>query len=76
MNSTAVTIVALIGIVAVIVLAVQFVRFCLDDLGNATEVRMFTPQVWALLIIITIPIGGMLYLIYGRSGPGGGRAVH
>jgi hypothetical protein len=72
MNSTVVTIVALIAIVAVIMLAVQFVRFCLDDLHLATEVRMFTPQAWALLIIMTVPIGGMLYLTYGRGRPGGG----
>ncbi|HEY2793551.1 MAG TPA: hypothetical protein VGJ28_14400 [Micromonosporaceae bacterium] len=67
MNSDVALVASLIAILAVIVLAAQFVRFCLNDLQNATEVNMFSPQVWTFLIIVTIPIGGMLYLTYGRS---------
>jgi hypothetical protein len=71
-NSDVVLIASLIGIVAVIVLAAQFVRFCLRDLQNATVVNVFSPQVWTFLIIMTIPIGGLLYLTYGRArGPRG-----
>ena len=61
MNSTT----ALIAI-AVSLAAVVFEGYCLVDLAHARAVRLLPREAWALLMLITIPFGGMLYLAYGR----------
>jgi ABC-2 type transport system ATP-binding protein len=59
---------------AIIVLAVVvvFVVFCLVNLARAGRVRHLPKWGWAVLICITIPWGGLAYLIFGRdwTGPG------
>jgi hypothetical protein len=44
----------------------RFVRFCLDDLDHAVVVQGLPRETWRLLIMITIPVGGLLYLAVGR----------
>jgi hypothetical protein len=51
------------------VLAAGFVAFCLIDLARATEVRGLPKWGWAILCLgigLTIPWGGIAYLIFGR----------
>jgi hypothetical protein len=43
-----------------------FIAFCLADLDQAIKVRHLPRETWRLLILIWIPIGGMLYLRYGK----------
>jgi hypothetical protein len=45
---------------------VRFEIFCLNDILHADYVRGLTRQGWIVLCILTIPIGGILYLLYGR----------
>jgi hypothetical protein len=52
--------------VAVATLVYRFMSFCLADLAEARAVRYLPRETWRLLILIWIPIGGMLYLMYGR----------
>jgi hypothetical protein len=44
---------------------------CLADLRRTTdrELRHFDRATWALIIVVTFPIGPALYLTYGK-GPG------
>lgn len=46
----------------------KFEAFCLADLAQTQdeELRYFPRQAWALLILVLIPLGGMLYLTYGK----------
>jgi hypothetical protein len=63
MGSTGVvlaTTIALLGVVA------WFDAVCLTDLARAREVRYLTRRMWAIVILLTFPFGGMLYLVYGR----------
>ncbi len=57
-------------LVAVIVLAVGFVVFCLVDLVRAEKVRYLPKWLWAILCMsvgLTIPFGGILYLVAGKD---------
>jgi len=57
--------------IAVVAVAGAFVVYCLVDLSRA-RVRNLPKWAWALIICVTIPWGGIVYLILGRdwTGPG------
>jgi len=52
---------------ALLTVVVWFDLRCLADLNRSPEPRLLTREAWALLILITFPVGGILYLTYGRS---------
>ena len=58
--------------VLVIVLAVGFAVawevFCLYSLARADRVRYLPKWGWAVVCLVTIPWGGIIYLIVGRTG--------
>jgi hypothetical protein len=58
--------VSLITIVVVLGVVVWFDWLCLSDLAANPRVRYLTRQQWALVIVATFPIGGVLYLSYGK----------
>ena len=56
-------------IVAVLVAvgaALRFEMFCLDDILHAPYVRTLPRQTWVAICVLMIPLGGILYLYYGR----------
>jgi Phospholipase_D-nuclease N-terminal len=56
--------------IAVIALAVGFVVFCLVDIIRAKKVRYLPKWAWAILCLgigLTIPFGGIVYLLAGRD---------
>jgi ABC-2 type transport system ATP-binding protein len=57
--------IALLGIV--VVLAVAFAVFCLVDLVRADQVRYLPKAVWAVIICVSMPWGGLFYLLAGRD---------
>jgi hypothetical protein len=48
------------------VLAVGFVAYCLYDLSRS-QVRHLPKWAWALLCVVSVPLGGILYLTLGRQ---------
>jgi hypothetical protein len=54
------------ALVPILVLAIAFEVYCLVDLAGA-EVRYLPKWVWGLLILVSNPIGGVAYLLLGRS---------
>jgi len=56
--------------ILILAVAVGFAGFCLYDLTRATEARYLPKVVWAVLICISIPVGGIAYLAFGRGQPG------
>ena len=51
-------------------MAVGFVVFCLVDLVRAQQVRYLPKWAWAMLCLgigLTIPFGGILYLVIGKD---------
>ena len=57
------TAVVLLGLVA------WFDSRCLEDLAQTSdrELRQFNRNVWALIIVLSFPIGPMLYLLYAKG---------
>lgn len=63
--------VALVTLAAVLVAVVWFDRRLLADLAQTPDraLRLFDRNTWALIIVLSFPIGPMLYLGYAK-GPG------
>lgn len=53
---------------AVAWLIARFEMYCLADLARAGdwELQYLTRPAWAAVILLMIPVGGILYLLYGR----------
>jgi hypothetical protein len=49
--------------------------FLLTDLARAERVRFLPPWLWAVLCLAQIPLGGILYLAFGRVWPRHSTAV-
>jgi len=54
------------ALLPVVVVAVGFVVFCWVDLARAREVRYLPKWAWALICVVSIPLGGIVYLVLGR----------
>jgi hypothetical protein len=48
------------------ILAVAFVGYCLFDLAR-NDVRHLPKWLWVVIVIISIPVGGIVYLLAGRQ---------
>ena len=46
----------------VVTLATGFDAYCLADIARARQVRYLSKRLWALLCLVQIPLGGILYL--------------
>ena len=53
----------------VVALGIGFDAYCLADIARASEARYLSRRTWALLCLVQIPLGGILYLCIGRIGP-------
>ena len=60
-------------LVPLLVVAATFEIFCLVHLARAHQVRYLPKPLWVLIILISIPLGGIVYLALGR--PPTGRPV-
>ena len=54
------------AIAPLLLLALAFVGYCLFDLSRS-EVRHLPKWAWALICLLSIPIGGIVYLLIGRE---------
>lgn len=52
-----------------VLLGIAFAGYCLYDLSR-TEVRYLPKWVWALVCVMSIPAGGIIYLLIGRRHDG------
>jgi len=55
------------ALIPIVVVAVGFEVFCLVDVVRADEVRYLPRWAWAVICLISIPLGGSAYLIVGRT---------
>jgi hypothetical protein len=49
----------------IVVLLALFVGYCLLDLARH-DVRGMPKWAWALICLVSVPLGGLLYLLFGR----------
>jgi hypothetical protein len=54
------------ALVPLIVILVGFVAYCLYDLSRA-RVRYLPKWVWVIICFLSVPIGGIVYLVVGRD---------
>lgn len=66
MNFTAIPDGLVAALVPVIVLAVAFMAYCLWDLSRS-DVRHLPKWVWAVICVVSVPAGGIVYLLVGRD---------
>ena len=59
----------IIAAVPIVMLAIAFVAYCLFDLRRS-EVRYLPKWLWALVVILSVPLGGIIYLLVGRGAAG------
>ena len=50
-----------------LLLTLAFVIFCIVDLIRAEHVKGLPKWAWALVIILSVPLGGIVYLVWGRG---------
>jgi len=62
---------ALITAVAVVLI---FEVYCLVDIARAKDVRRLDRETWALISLVTRPLGGILYLSLGKRWKSGAAA--
>lgn len=55
------------ALVPIFVVAAAFEVFCLVDLARAKEARYLPRWAWAIICLASIPLGGIIYLVVGRS---------
>jgi hypothetical protein len=48
------------------VLALGFVAYCIVDIVRS-EVRYLPKWAWILISVLSIPLGGLVYLVIGRQ---------
>ena len=57
-------------VLVLIMAGVLFVAWdgcCLWDLARAREARILPKLVWAIIVLISFPFGGILYACFGRE---------
>ncbi len=54
------------ALVPIIVVGVCFEVFCLVDVIRAGDVRYLPRWAWAIISLLSIPLGGVIYLSVGR----------
>lgn len=56
----------LAALIPIAIACVAFEVFCLADVWQAGEVRYLPRWTWTVICLISIPLGGLVYLALGR----------
>jgi hypothetical protein len=55
------------ALIPIVLVAVGLVIYCLVDVWRAEEVRYLPRWAWAIVCLISVPLGGIVYLVFGRG---------
>jgi hypothetical protein len=69
MTSDTATLMSQLATLITLVILFGFDVYCLRDIARADEyeVRYFPRWLWALICLVSTPLGGLAYLLYGRA---------
>ena len=54
-------------LIALLVVVSGFVVCCLVDIARAREFRRLDRETWALICLVSLPLGGIVYLSLGKK---------
>jgi hypothetical protein len=54
-------------LIALLAVGLGFVVCCLVDVARAREFRRLDRETWALICLVSLPLGGILYLALGKK---------
>jgi len=54
------------ALVPIAILALAFVGYCWVDIARG-EVRHLPKWAWAIACVVSVPLGGIAYLLFGRE---------
>ena len=57
----------MIALIIGVAIVLTFEVCCLIDVTRAKEVRRLDRETWALICLVTLPLGGILYLSLGKK---------
>jgi hypothetical protein len=55
------------ALIPFIIVLVAFQVYCLLDLYRVDQVRYFPKWLWVIICFLSVPIGGIVYLVFGRE---------
>ncbi len=55
------------AVIALVAVGLGFVLCCLVDVTRAREFRSLDRETWALICLVSLPLGGMAYLAVGKK---------
>lgn len=55
------------ALIALLAVGLGFVVCCLVDVARAKEFRRLDRETWALICLVSLPLGGILYLALGKK---------
>ena len=50
-----------------VVVAIAWAAYCIVDIVKAERVLVFPKWAWALICVLSVPVGGIIYLLIGRE---------
>lgn len=54
--------------IPLILIVIVYLTYCLYDLIKVPNVKFFSKWIWGVIICISIPFGGVVYILIGRDG--------
>mgnify|MGYP007084543374 CR=1 FL=1 len=54
-------------IALIIILLLGYAALCISEVEKAVEVRWFPKWVWLIITFISIPLGGIIFLLFGNK---------
>jgi hypothetical protein len=65
-------------LIALIAVTAGFTAYCLVDLALAKDVRALSRGMWAIICLVSMPLGAIIYMVAGKAWkprdlPGPGR---
>jgi uncharacterized membrane protein HdeD (DUF308 family) len=51
----------------ILLIAIAFIGYCIVDIARQPRTRFLPKPVWMVFSVVSVPLGGILYLLFGHS---------
>ncbi|MGY5011935.1 PLDc N-terminal domain-containing protein [Streptomyces sp. 900105755] len=63
------------ALIPLFLIGLGFVGYCLYDIARQRRTRHLPKAAWIVITLISIPLGGIVYLLLGRSSMARGEGI-